>query len=207
MSFALGWALVLLGIVILSAGATPPCHCEELTVSGAADPAVNGTYTYTQTSPDSWPSYWEGSRLWLGDVFLVAPPFTAYWAVVQIGGRAWVAGVLAALSDGEWVIYVIGDYYSHPDGPKCPPETGWMEGYLMPSSFAIARSGCLGAGIGDVNGDGTTDLLDVRLVYEHVVSATRLPDDMVYWADVDDDGDVDDDDIRAMGEQLIGTCP
>ena len=205
----LGAVLSMVWIGASSAAASPACHCEELTVSEAGNAAANGTYTYTPTSSSSWPEYWPRTRLWLGPEHSLGGSFVANWAVVHVAGSTWVAGVVAVFSNGQWAIFYVpdGNFYTHASSPKCPPETGWRTGGTTPAPLTITRTGCLGARIGDVNDDGATNLLDMRLIYTHVLGFSQLPSDMLYWADVDDDGDVDLDDVDAMAEQLIGSCP
>ena len=180
-----------------------PCSCDELTIWGAGNAAINGVYTYT---PSYFPAYWEGTDMWLGPFWKRIGEIEFHWALLNLGGTTWVCGVTAAFDGTEHAVFVVdGGYYTNPSQKKCPPQTGW-ETYGNPPVPTITRDGCLCLGIGDVNNDGSTDLLDARLLYAHLIGTAPLPAGMLEWADVDEDGDVDQDDARILSEQLIGMC-
>jgi len=197
-------ALVLIGISA-EAGNTP-CSCDELTVSGAGSAAINATYTYADFI--SLETYWAGMRMWLGPVWtgITMPGYTLNWAVLRLPGSAWVSGVVVAFDGTEHAIYVVTDgYYMNQSGSLCPPETGWVD-HGSPPAPTITSTCCWYGGIGDVNNDGNTDLLDVRLIYSHVSGVSSLPANMLDRADLDKDGDVDLDDAQILAEELDGIC-
>jgi len=58
---------------------------------------------------------------------------------------------------------------------------------------------------GDVNGDGTIDLLDVVLCQQIASGIVHGTADQRWAADTDRDGDVDEDDVRILSECVLGT--
>ena len=197
-------ALVLIGISA-EAGNTP-CSCDELTVSGAGSAAINATYTYADfISPKT---YWAGTRMWLGPVHtgIAIPGYTLNWAVLRLPGSTWVSGVVVAFDGTEHLIFVVGSgYYMNQTDSLCPPEIGWVA-YSNAPAPTITSTCCWYGGIGDVNNDGSTDLLDVRLIYSHVSGVSSLSADMLDRADLDKDGDVDLEDAQILAEELDGIC-
>ena len=57
---------------------------------------------------------------------------------------------------------------------------------------------------GDVNGDGAIDLLDVVLCRQIASGLVRGTAEQRFAADVDDDGDVDEDDVTILSEYVLG---
>jgi len=73
-----------------------------------------------------------------------------------------------------------------------------------PFTFSIRGTGLVGTG-GDVNADGATDLLDVRLCHQIAVGAIDPTPAEFGAADVDGDGVVDIDDVQWLAGFVAGT--
>ena len=65
----------------------------------------------------------------------------------------------------------------------------------------------LGTSKGDVNGDGVTDILDVRLVFAHANGCTTLTGTASAQADINEDGVVDIVDARLLAAIVIEATP
>jgi len=73
-------------------------------------------------------------------------------------------------------------------------ETGW------------ATAECSSTGIlGDINGDGLVDLIDVLMLYRYLESVLELTPDESLRADIDQDGDVDEDDALVLVGIVFGS--
>lgn len=59
----------------------------------------------------------------------------------------------------------------------------------------------------DVNGDGTTDVLDVRLVLQAALGLVELTPEQIQVADIDGDGQVTMADAEALASRVIGFTP
>jgi len=59
-------------------------------------------------------------------------------------------------------------------------------------------------GLGDVDGSGTVDVLDVRIVMQAALGIVALTPEQETAADVDEDGDVDRTDAEILAEYVIG---
>jgi len=59
-------------------------------------------------------------------------------------------------------------------------------------------------GLGDVDGSGTVDVLDVRIVMQAALGIVALTPEQARAADVDEDGDVDRTDAEILAEYVIG---
>lgn len=59
-------------------------------------------------------------------------------------------------------------------------------------------------GLGDVDGSGTVDILDVRIVMQAALGIVALTPEQARAADVDKDGDVDMDDAKMLARHVIG---
>ena len=184
------------------------CCGETIIVSGAGYGEVNGTYTYNLSIAPSAISGIESA--WLGPKSNLIHGMTLYWALLGTGSDAnqpniyWIL-VIMADPHTEPTAYVMGDgFYENRTVSFCPPKTGWTGG-TAPAPTIIHTS-CLCPTLADVNDDGHTDLVDVRMIYAHATGSLTLPDEMLARADADDDGDVDLDDARLVAEWDIEVC-
>ena len=97
------------------------------------------------------------------------------------------------------------------------PITGSFDGYAWgenigwihfkntgPSAYNVVVSSVIAVSKGDVDGNGTVDVLDVRLCLQ--IALGVIPGTLQQRAasDVDSDGDVDMDDARILAEYIIG---
>lgn len=198
-------ALALVWIGISGEAGNTPCNCEELIVSGAGVAAVNGTYTYEPFIHGEY-EYFAGTRMWLSTTYITYEGKPFKWAVLRMPGSTWISGVVVGFYGTQHAIYLVGDYYMNQSGSLCPPETGWVD-YGTPPAPTISSTCCWYGGIGDVNNDGYTNLLDLRMIYGHVSGVSSLPAGMLDRADLDEDGDVDLDDAQLLANELDGICP
>jgi len=196
------WCLLPLVCFWIAAQADP-CSCDELTVSGAGDTRINGTYTHEPfITTQEW---FEGTEMWIGPAYSIAS-IHGNWAVLHFEDSTWFAGLFVVYSGGEHVIYVIDHWYQNSSTKRCPPKNGWTSsgGGAAPT---IARDGCLCLGIGDLDADGAVTMIDARLCLQIVTDVIPGTPEQRAAADVDEDGDVDHDDVDLLAEQLIGLCP
>ena len=199
---------VVLGALLLLCIALPCCG-ETVIVSEAGHSEVNGAYTYDLSII---PSALDGIRsAWLGPKSNLFPGMEFYWALLGSASGAnqpsthWIF-VLVADPHTDPVAYVMGEgFYENRTVSFCPPETGWTGGTSPRPT--ITHTSCLCPTLADVDDDGHTDAVDVRMIYAHATGSHTLPDEMLARADADDDGDVDLDDARLVAEWGIEVCP
>ena len=73
-------------------------------------------------------------------------------------------------------------------------ETGWSTMSCSPPGIR-----------GDIDGNSSTDLIDVLMLYRHVEGGLLLAPEALARADVDEDGDVDADDAQALANLVFAT--
>lgn len=126
-------------------------------------------------------------------VFLTAEPNTGYW--LKPGTLAYNNTVI----DND-------DYFAEYDEL---PETD-NDGYLYPNCwyFEMPSSNVIITAefymIGDVDDDESVTVSDVLAVLRHVAGLNELSGDAFIRADVDGDGDVDNDDAQYIGDYVVG---
>ncbi len=200
-------SLVFVSIELVVAAQDFACaSCDTLTVSGAGNASINGAYTFDGIMSE--PEYFAGSLVWLGPAWNQLTERDPHWALVRLPGSTWIGGVVVIVDNGEYGIYVVEGYYTNQSPSRCPPETGWKSASTSISPApTLSRAGCLCAGIGDLNDDGSISVIDARLLFAHASGCSMLTAEWLERADIDDDGDVDEDDARFLAQLLIGLCP
>ncbi len=200
--------LTLVWIGVAAEAQDIPCgSCVTLTVSGAGASEINGTYTYDGIVSN--PDFLAGTLVWLGPSWDLIPSLDGHWGLLRVPGPYWICGVIVIVDHGETQVFISTDsYYTNPSTSRCPPETDWVCGSSSTTPApTISRAGCLCAGIGDLNGDDDISAIDARMIFAHASGCSLLSGEWLERADIDDDGDVDEDDARLLAELLIGICP
>jgi hypothetical protein len=89
---------------------------------------------------------------------------------------------------------------------KCPGRTtAW---WCFPLFLALASPlAALPEKTGDFDGDDTASILDVVRLINHVTQADPLPSDLLPYADVNNDGYVDQDDVQALVDRVLERLP
>ncbi|UCE18832.1 MAG: hypothetical protein JSV84_00305, partial [Gemmatimonadota bacterium] len=87
------------------------------------------------------------------------------------------------------------------------------DGSVNDDGWCVADDRICGGGVsgggggdrGDVNGDGTFNILDVLLAVRHILGIEHLEDDGLCLADCNDDGRIDVYDVMGIVDVILGT--